>query len=78
MGRQVDLILRYAGKMGISPDKAVALAHEQIRLAGEPNLREAVGRNARSLAESGFDQKKLPARFVAFVEEVAKDRLLSS
>ena len=73
-----DLIARHGCGMVVPPDNPAALADALIRLADEPNLREAMGRNAHLLAVSAFDRATLSARFVSVVKEVAAGSLHSA
>jgi glycosyltransferase involved in cell wall biosynthesis len=69
-GWLADLITEHQCGIAVAPDDPEAFADALERLAGDPDLRVRMGRNARRLAESTFDRDRHAQEFADFLEGV--------
>ncbi|MCZ6672617.1 MAG: glycosyltransferase family 4 protein [Verrucomicrobia bacterium] len=74
-GWLAEMIETHRCGLTVKPEDPEAFANALIHLASDPDLREALGRNARKLAENAFDRKKLANQWVNFLEKVYEKRL---
>ena len=73
-GTQLDLIVEGRGLV-VPPDDAAALACAIDQLAGDPLLRERLGRSARTYAVSNLEKGKILHRFELELSRLALQRL---
>lgn len=71
-GWLAELITTHHCGIAVPPDNPAAFADALEYLADHPEERGRMGRNARQLAETKFDRKKLAVQFVDWVEQHAK------
>ncbi len=71
-GWLADLITEHKCGLAIPPENPSAFADALITMADDPERRQAMGRNARKLAEQAFDRGKLGNELVDFIEAMPR------
>ncbi|HHY50769.1 MAG TPA: glycosyltransferase family 4 protein [Alphaproteobacteria bacterium] len=73
-----ELVTQHQAGVYARPDDAAHLADQIVRLADDPDLARAYGRNARRLAESRFDRRTLAAQLLEILESAIRQRVRRS
>lgn len=68
-GEPSEIVERYTVGLTVSPSDIYALKEALTTLLNDPNLRERLGANGRSTAESIFNREKIVSAFIEYLED---------